>query len=292
MYEIFTNQFQDELQGGSTLWKIILSFWPLKEERDLLQNNMLDIKCTELINIPEKQLHNCFFVTLLKNCALKKYASDTPILIFFTGMGKTKKIIHKLFENLLLCENFPCYSEIYTLNQMNISCLQSCVQESIQLYNYVKTKYPYKKILFVGHSLGSGIAAQVIQSISLNSQINFNVLGALLLNTAPDITLAIKPFTFLKNILKTISKIFLVNILDTRTALQKTKYPIKIVHTRGDKMYLLKLIEPLQNIVSEFTMSKPFFKITEGDHGEIVKISKENLICNEINIFLQELKIT
>ena len=280
----------EELQGGG-LWSFILKFWPLKEQKFLEENNQLHLNgYTNMIFL--KNLRNSFFVTLNKNVMDSEYFEeddDLPILIFFTGMGKTIKIIHKLFENLLFCDNFAFFQEIYSLNQMNIQCLNECVKEAIQLYEYVRKKYPSKNILLVGHSLGSGVVSQILKYLSKKEK-DHHLLGALLLNTAPNITFAIKPYYFLRGIVKFIANLFLVNILDTEKALKETKYPVKIIHTRGDKMFLLKIAETLRNITSKFTKRTPFFDVQEGSHGNFVDISNEENICKELNVFVKQIK--
>jgi len=197
-----------ELQEGG-LWNLILSFWPLKEQRDLEKQNQLELNGhTKLVKLNEieTKLKNSFYVTIdmnmpvYKEFLLDSYMDDVPILLFFTGMGKTIKIIHKLFENLIFCKDARIYHEIYTLNQMNIFCLNECVQEAIELYEYVRKKYPYRPILLVGHSLGSGIVAQILKYLSHKKRDPF-LMGALLLNTAPNITFAVKPLFLLRGII-------------------------------------------------------------------------------------------
>jgi hypothetical protein len=280
-----------DLQGGG-LWKFILRFWPLREEKKLEESNELLLNGkTNLVNLKyvnDNLLKNSFYVTKDDYIDYENENYDEPILLFFTGMGKTKKIIHKFFENLLLCKSFHLYHEIYSLDQMSIFSLNECVQEAIHLYEYVRKKYPYRNILLVGHSLGSGIVAQILNHLSHHEKDPF-LLGALLLNTAPNITFAIKPFHILEGIVKIIAKLFLINILDTEKALKVTKYPVKIIHTRGDKMFLLKIVEPLQNITSVFTKKNPIFEIKDGSHGNLTDISNEENVCKEINIFLKQI---
>ena len=70
-----------ELSGGSILWKAILYFWPIQEEKELRKENrpeILTVKCHEIPN----SKHGFYIENTSES-------TEKPILIVYCGMGKT-----------------------------------------------------------------------------------------------------------------------------------------------------------------------------------------------------------
>jgi len=269
-----------DLTGGSLLWKTILNFWPLQEEKDLIKAGipeMNDLKLDSILN-----LKNCFSFELINS----NLNNEHPILIIYCGMGKTllplKVFIYDLLKTLKN-ENktFPI---IYSIDHMKFSDLNELSDESYKLYNHVNNLYPNHKKLIIGHSLGSGIAAQVSKKLSLENKTN-TLSGLLLLSTSPNLTVVLRPINFLKSIIESIAIFLLGNILDTQEALKKINTNVKIIHTVQDKMFLIQCIRPLKNIVSNFTQKTPIFEEREGNHGHI--ISDVNVLKTDILNFIK-----
>ena len=269
-----------ELIGGSILWKTIIGFWPLQEEQDLIKAGIPDMKELQFKSLPN--LNNCYSLEI-QNSNLK---SLKPILIIYCGMGKTLLPLKVFIYNLLksLQESSQTFPIIFTIDHMKFNDIQLLSDESFKLYNYVNTYYPNHKKVILGHSLGSGIAAQVSKKLSVENNAN-NLAGLLLLSTSPNLTIVLRPFQFLKSVIESIATFLLGNILDTQDALKQINTKVKIIHTVQDKMFLIECIRPLQNIVSSFTKKPPIFEEREGSHGYI--ISDVNLLAKDILNFIK-----
>lgn len=269
-----------ELTGGTILWKTILNFWPLQEEQDLIKNGIPSIDDLEINKI--KNLEHCYSLQIQNS----NTASLKPILIIYCGMGKTLLPLKVFIYNLLNFfnlrnETFPI---IFTIDHMQISDLNLLFNQSYELYSHVDTLYPTQKKYIVGHSLGSGIAAQVGKKLSIEKK-SQNLGGLLLLSTSPNLTLVLRPFYFLKSVIESIATFFLGNILDTQDALKNINTKVKIIHTVQDKMFLIECIRPLKQILSKFTNKYPEFEEREGSHGHV--ISDINKLGNDILHFIK-----
>lgn len=269
-----------DLIGGSILWKTIIKFWPLQEEQDLIKSGIPDMKDLKFISL--LNLNNCYSLEL-QNSNLK---SLQPILIIYCGMGKTllplKVFIYDLLKSLQV--NNKTFPVIFTIDHMKFDDIQELTNESYKLYNHVNIFYPNHKKVIIGHSLGSGIAAQISKKLSIEKNAN-NLAGLLLLSTSPNLTLVLRPFHFLKSVIESIATFLLGNILDTKDALKHINTKVKIIHTVQDKMFLIECIRPLKNIVSNFTKTPPIFEEREGSHGYI--ISDVNLLAKDILNFIK-----
>lgn len=273
---------ENELEGGF-LWNQILQWWPLHEEKKQLKLG-IPPKSSSTIQLTGSIKH-CFYQTT--NTINKNNNNYLPILIFFTGLGKTKLLTEILFDKLLSLNNQKFCNEIYGMDHMNISNLNEAVNEAIQLYKYCQATHTNRRILLIGHSLGSGIAAQVASHVALYESTIQQPLGLLLLSTSPDLSSIIRPIYFFKRLVQTISKLFLGNILDTDTALQYIQCPVKIIHTKDDAMFFIKIVKPLSLIVSEFTGKTPKFLERPGNHGELINNVEQ--LYEEIKTFLLEI---
>ena len=258
---------QNDLEGGF-VWKNILRQWPANEEMEILKKGAPDMEETVIEDINQ----NSFHVFLRFYASIGNVYSNTnlPILIFFTGMGKTKYLTQILFHTLLLYNiPFVFYPDIYSINHMKMKSLVETVEQANILYKYVDAQFPQNPKLLVGHSLGSGIAAQV----ALHNNQNSNLMGVLLLSTSPNITLAIKPLEFLEKFIRFFSKLFLGNILDTEAALKQISVPVKVIHTKDDKMFYVKVIyRMMEELIKKQNID---FEIREGTHGELIGNSKQ-----------------
>jgi hypothetical protein len=277
-----------DLEGGY-LWKNVLYWWPLN-----------DLKKQQALGIPEMNetsVSDLGFENPKLKHSFKVFHNNTirnrgkhPILIFFTGLGKTK-LLTRIHLHHILTKNEKeqlMYPSIFTLDHMSIDKIEDTVIQACELYDYVCKKHPDNPKLLLGHSLGAGVAAQVASYASLRD-IHAPPAGLMLLSASPNITFALKPLEILKETIKNISKMFLGNILDTEAALKYVNCPVKIIHTQNDMMFYLKAVEPLSKIKSIVTKKYPNFVTQEGNHGELM--SNDKKLFQEIKDFIFEIKV-
>jgi hypothetical protein len=258
-----------DLIGGSVLWKAILYFWPIQEEKELIKENRPEIQTVLCHKIPS--LKHGFFI---ENTST---TTEKPILIVYCGMGKTL-IPLKLYLNDMANElKGDIHPRLFSVDHMVIDDIPKLVDESTALYDYVDKEYPNHSKLIIGHSLGSGIAAQVAKQKS-NTK---NLKGVLLVSGGSNLTLSVRPLSFLKKAVEMVAKYLLGTILDTKEALEHILVPVKIIHTQNDNIFSIKHIRPLKDIQCKQTQMYPMYEERPGKHGDAMgdlKTLKKDII--------------
>jgi hypothetical protein len=170
-----------------------------------------------------------FSFSLTKNNA--ELNKQKPILFYFGGLG-VSDIQHRLqlflnYENALQCIN----PVVFSIHMEAIHDLNKMINIGYDLYVNARKEYPEYTFAFVGHSLGSGIAAHVVQTI-YEKENNPPIFKLILISSYPNLS-AIYEHSSLKPLIKYLFR----NILDNDNALKSI---LKVDPTFSKKIILLQ----------------------------------------------------
>lgn len=197
----------------------------------------------------QEHVYNKFSFSLTKtneNMNTKK-----PILFYFGGLG-VSDIQHRLqlflnYDNALHCIN----PVVFSIHMEAIHDLNKMINIGYDLYLHARREYPEYSFAFVGHSLGSGIAAQVVKTI-FEKENNPPIYKLILISSYPNLS-AIYEHSSLKSLIKYLFQ----NILDNEEALKiilkiDPNFSKKIIMLQGknDKIFSHTQLETmLKNII-------------------------------------------
>jgi hypothetical protein len=239
------------MQGGTLSFHILQNFFSFDSKCD--DTCLNDFNKNFIFELFEK---NLFYV---KN---NKPINNKPILIFFCGLG-VKNVKYKLKN--FLDYNLHCLNNVmFGMEISNIHDLNQMIEQGYILYERASKMYPDNEFIFLGHSLGSGIAVQTCDVI-YKKNLQPRIKGVILLSTYPNLS-----YTFEKTFFKDFINYSFNNILDNEAAIEtlskkiKKKHFIIIIQGNGDTIFNMK---HLQDMVLKQKLNKFVrLEIVKGDH--------------------------
>lgn len=264
---------ENSLKGGTLAFHILQNLFCFKT---ICKNECLQ-KFNETFTYNEFE-KNLFYISL-KSFKAENINIKKPILIFFCGLG-VRDVQFRIKDYII--ENCDCINSIIFSLQLNkIHDLNEMILKAQDLYYYAKKMFPKNKFIFVGHSLGSGIALQTCKNLfEKDDECINNIKGILLISTYPNLS-----FTFEKTSFKNLINYAFNNILDNEQAINylKTKIEkknfIQILQGDEDKIFQCKHLKEMidKNNFSNFAS----LKIIKGDHFYPAEFEIWcNLLCN------------
>lgn len=230
------------LQGGTYSFSIIQKFFSIKDNCDLKCKKDLE---TNFIYEKDEKKKTMFLQK--KNVPLDP---QKPILFFFCGIGVQENKYR--FREYLNSEQSKCFNPIiFSLDLFTLHDINKMVSNASDYFIEIEKKFPSFEFIFVGHSLGSGVACNTVLNLlkQIKTKENNNKLlpikNVLLLSTYPNLS-NIFNLSFMKNILF----YFFQNILDNESALieinkmDKDFLPkIFIFQGKDDSLFPLSIIK-------------------------------------------------
>lgn len=265
------------LQGGTVLFNFVQNIFKLKDS--------CDEKCLQDFQenfIYEKDLKNKTLFVQKKNIELDP---KKPILFFFCGIG-VKESKYRL-QNYLNSPESKCFNPIiFSLDLFSIHDINKMIENATNYFFQIKQKYNNFSFVFVGHSLGSGIACsttlQILKILKSNNIQNTTlyIKHVFLISTYPNIS-NIFSISFLKNL----AKYLFENVLDNENCLEEIckLYPefasnICILQGKKDKFFPPFLIKNMIKKKSCFS-SLRFYEI-DGNHYDPAEVKLwGNVLC-------------
>jgi len=265
------------LQGGTFSFSLIQKFFSIKDSCNTqcfedLQNNF----------IYEKDETKKTMFLQKKNVPMDE---KKPILFFFCGIGVQENKYR--FREYLNSDESSCFNPIiFSLDLFSIHDINKMIKNAADYFLEVQEKYPTFEFIFIGHSLGSGIACNtllhLLKQISINDrEKKLRVKNVILLSTYPNLS-SIFELSFLKSILF----YFFQNVLDNEKALiemnnidENILQKIHIYQGKNDKMFPF-------SIIKKMVERNPCFKnlnVTElkGNHYDPANVNEwGSLICS------------
>ena len=230
------------LKGGTLSFQLFQNFFKFNIPCDVACKNDYET------NFQEFQYTKLSFSLQKKNISM---TPTKPILFYFGGLG-VSDIQHRLqlflnYDNATKCMN-PI---IYSIHMEAIHDINKMIKIGYELYLHAREEYPEYSFAFVGHSLGSGIAAHIVKMI-FEKEIKPPLYKLILISTYPDLSAIYE-----KSSLKSLIKYLFQNILDNDDALKTIlkKDPsfsnkIIILQGKNDKIFSSHPLEKmLQNII-------------------------------------------
>jgi surfactin synthase thioesterase subunit len=246
----------ENLKGGTLAFHLLQNIFCFKTE--------CDKKCLQKFNdtFTYNEFEKDLFYISLKNFLLESIDETKPILIFFCGLG-VQNVQYRIKDYLV--ENCNCMNSIiFSMHLSKIHDLNEMISKAQILYQHAKNMFPKNNFIFVGHSLGSGIALQTCKEI-YEKETNPRIQGILLISTYPNLS-----FTFEKTKFKNLINYAFNNILDNEKAMQflKTKIQKKnfilILQGDNDKIFNCKHIQEM--IDNNNLINFASLEIIKGDH--------------------------
>ena len=249
---------ENNFKGGTLAFHLLQNLFCFKT---VCKNKCLEkFNSTFTYNEFEK---NLFYISL-KTFNFHEIDLKKPILIFFCGLG-VRDVQFRIKDYLV--ENCNCINSIIFSMQLNkIHDLNEMIVKAQDLFHYAQAMFPKNKFIFVGHSLGSGIALQTCKELYEKDQKCFKqIKGILLISTYPNLS-----FTFEKTSFKNLINYAFNNILDNEQAMQylKTKIQKKnfIQILQGDKDTIFQS-KHLQEMIDKNNLNQfANLQIIKGDH--------------------------
>lgn len=241
------------LIGGTLYFHILQNFFSF------------DSRCTKECkddfnkNFTYDVLEQNLFYVKRNNAKINK---NLPIIIFFCGLG-VKNVQYRLKDFI---EEGSCTNPIiFSMHLNNIHDINEMIERASKLFDIAQGMYPENKFVFVGHSLGSGIAVQTCLEL-FKRKTQPHITQVLLISTYPNLS-----YTFEKTYFKNFINYSFNNILDNENALidlqkkskQKNNF-VTIIQGNKDSIFNFKHLQKmiLNNSLSSFVS----LNIINGDH--------------------------